>query len=312
MNKHNFITIENVNDKACYIIKDNCKMTIGKMDLIEYSINNKSCTFRMHFYRNERRNEYLTYTLENFTSMLFNTRNIYKINILIKDDTEIQPFLCSNFHIEGILTNNIISDLKSRNEILLGVDYAAYKKLNKLTLLSLNGNNINLRILIQDDAKNLLNYYKNNKEHLKNFEELKDNSFYTLENQIMLIRQQYIELLNGHSVFFGIFKDENIIGVIQLYNIVWGMFNDATIGYSIDKDEQGKGYAKEAVNLTLEYAFNILNLHRIQAATLVDNIKSKNVLKTCGFKEIGISKKYLFINGDWKDHYIFYKLNEKI
>lgn len=312
MDKHNFITIENVNDKACYIIKDSCKITIGKMDLIEYSINNKSCTFRLHFYKNENKYEYLTYIIENFTSMLFNTKNIYKINILIKEGTEIQPFLCSNFHIEGVLTNNIISNLKLSNEILLGIDYATYKKLNKITLLSLNGTNINLKIPVQDDAKNLLNYYKNNKEHLKNFEELKGKNFYTLENQIALIRQQYIGLLNGHSVFFCIFKDGNIIGIIQLYNIVWGIFNDATIGYSIDKDEQGKGYAKEAVNLILEYAFNTLNLHRIQASTLVNNIKSKNVLKACGFKEIGISKKYLFINGDWKDHYIFYKLNEKI
>jgi ribosomal-protein-alanine N-acetyltransferase len=57
----------------------------------------------------------------------------------------------------------------------------------------------------------------------------------------------------------------------------------------------------------VEYAFDELELHRIEATTLIDNEKSQRVLRNCGFKELGISEKYLYINGEWRDHMIFYK-----
>ena len=76
----------------------------------------------------------------------------------------------------------------------------------------------------------------------------------------------------------------------------------------MDKDHQGNGYMKEAVNLVLEYIKNDLELHRVEASTLVDNVKSQSVLKSCGFEELGLNKKYLYINGDWRDHITFYKI----
>ncbi len=54
-----------------------------------------------------------------------------------------------------------------------------------------------------------------------------------------------------------------------------------------------------------------MGLHRIEASTLIDNIKSQRVLLSCGFKEVGISDKYLFINGKWRDHRNFALINEK-
>ncbi|MDD3224466.1 MAG: GNAT family protein [Clostridium sp.] len=312
MIKDYFTEIKIDQSESCYIINDKNKIIIGKMKIIEYAQDNRSCTFRMNFYKKEDRYEYLTCIIKRFINTLFTTTNLYKINILIKESIEVQPFFDFNFHIEGIVTNNTITDCKFNNELLLGIDYDTYKNLKKVNLLTLKGKNIYLRILTIDDADMLLNYYKNNREHLMDFEELRDESFYTLKSQIKLIRQQYIELLNGNCVFFAIFLNKNIIGIIQLYNIKRGIFKDATMGYSIDEREQGKGYMKEAVKLISGYAFNTLKLHRVQATTLVHNIRSKNVLKACGFKEIGISEKYLFINGKWQDQDIFYKLNENM
>jgi len=87
-----------------------------------------------------------------------------------------------------------------------------------------------------------------------------------------------------------------------------GVFKNAFIGYSMDEKEQNKGYMKEAVKLAVTYAFEELELHRIEATTLVDNEKSQRVLKNCGFRELGISEKYLYINGEWRDHMVFYKV----
>jgi ribosomal-protein-alanine N-acetyltransferase len=306
MIKGDFVTIEAAKSERGYIIRDEKKIDMGKIEIIEYSKENRNCTFRLHFYKNE--DKYLRDAIKAFTDMLFANAALYKINLLIKEGTKFQPFLDLNFHIEGVVTNNIINDSKYYNEMLLGIDYDAYKNLKTTNLLKLEGDNICLKILTTDDADKILNYYESNKEYLRVFEELRDESFYTLETQKTIISQQYVELLNGHIICFGIFKDENIIGIIQLYNIVWGIFKSATIGYSVDEREQGKGYMKEAVNLILNYAFQTLKLHRVEAGTLVNNIKSISVLKACGFKEIGISEKYLFINGHWQDHLIFYKL----
>ena len=103
-----------------------------------------------------------------------------------------------------------------------------------------------------------------------------------------------------------IFKDEKFIGKIKLSNIVYGIFKSGILGYSIDKDEQGKGYMKESVKLMMDYAFSECELHRIEASALVDNEKSIGVLKSCGFKILGVNKNYLLINGKWRDHVTYY------
>lgn len=307
MIKNDFVIIEaNESDKR-YVIRNNSKIEIGNIQIIEYSDANKNCTFRLYFY--EKENKYLKEAIKVFIDMLFNNIDLFKINVLVRQDIELQAFFDFNFSVEGVIKNNIIKSDKFNNEILLGIDYDTYKSTKYGDLLRLNGNNIYLRILSAYDSDKLLNYYKRNKEYLRHFEELKNENFYTIEFQKNVIIQNYVQFLNKSQIFFGIFKDEAIIGIIQLYDISWGIFKSATIGYSIDEKEQQKGYAKEAVKLILEYAFNTLKLHRIQAATLIDNVKSKSVLKACGFKEIGISEKYLFINGNWEDHCIFYKLN---
>lgn len=308
MIENDFVIIEaNESDKR-YVIRNNSKIEIGSIQIIEYSDANKNCTFRLYFY--EKENKYLKEAIKVFIDMLFNNIDLFKINVLVRQNIELQPFFDFNFSVEGVIKNNIIKNDKFNNEILLGIDYDTYKSTKYGDLLRLDGNNIYLRILSTYDSDNLLNYYKRNKEYLRNFEELKNENFYTIEFQKNVIIQNYVQFLNKSQIFFGVFKDEAIIGIIQLYDISWGIFKSATIGYSIDEKEQQNGYAKEAVKLILEYAFNTLKLHRIQAATLIDNVKSKSVLKACGFKEIGMSEKYLFINGNWEDHCIFCKLND--
>ena len=65
---------------------------------------------------------------------------------------------------------------------------------------------------------------------------------------------------------------------------------------------------KEALSLIMKYAKEELDLHRLEASVLIDNLRSKSVLISAGFKEIGVNESYLFINGAWKDHITFYKI----
>ena len=58
----------------------------------------------------------------------------------------------------------------------------------------------------------------------------------------------------------------------------------------------------EALEALVGFGFDQLNLHRIMANYQPNNTRSKAVLERLGFVTEGLAPKYLFINGDWRDH----------
>lgn len=307
MIKDELMTIEIDKNENGYIIKDINKAKVGKFQIIEYSKENKNCSFRISLY-NENKG-LLKGAIKKFVQMLFTNAKVYKISIFVREDYMIQELIDLNFHIEGYMKDNIIYKEKFYNEMILCIDYETYLGIIHEKHVELRGDRIKIEILTSKDSVELLNYYEKNKKHLEIYEELREESFYTVERQNKIIMQQYSEFLNGRNMFCGIFKDNHIIGIIQMYNILWGIHKSAIVGYSIDEENEGKGYMKEAIRLIEDYAFNKLKLHRLEAATLVNNERSKHVLRSCGFKEIGVSKEYMFIYGSWQDHCIFSKVN---
>ena len=66
-----------------------------------------------------------------------------------------------------------------------------------------------------------------------------------------------------------------------------------------DKDEKGREYSREIVQLLLHHAFKKLKLNSLFAAVTAENIPSLNVLEKAGFKKIGIRREYNFIGGKY-------------
>jgi ribosomal-protein-alanine N-acetyltransferase len=60
----------------------------------------------------------------------------------------------------------------------------------------------------------------------------------------------------------------------------------------------------------VELAFGELGLHRLEAATLVDNVASMRVLEKNRFAHIGVARRYLRIGGEWRDHVLFQRTAE--
>ena len=290
-----------------YIIKDKDKINIGRFIITDLDEENRKCDIKFKFYRvNDQ--DLLTETLKLVLKAVFNEIRVNKINIFISELIPISPFLDLGFVLEGIFNENIYSQGNSFSELSMGINRSDYNYGNRISLVNIEGRDFNIKLLAPEHAQNLLDYYIRNKKHLEPFEPLRDNSFYTYEVQKNILSDSYRQFLNGTAVDLGIFKDDYLIGKLKLSNIVYGIFKSGILGYSIDKDEQGKGYMKEAVNLVVNYAFEDLDLHRVEASVLVDNEPSKHVLIGCGFTELGINKKYLYINGGWKDHITYYKV----
>lgn len=290
-----------------YIIKDKDKINIGRFIIMDLNEENRKCDIKFKFYRvNDQ--DLLIETLKLVLKAVFNEIRVNKINIFISELIPISPFLDLGFVLEGIFNENIYSQGNYFSELSMGINRSDYNYGNRISLVNIEGRDFNIKLLAPEHAQNLLDYYIRNKKHLEPFEPLRDNSFYTYEVQKNILSDSYRQFLNGTAVDLGIFKDDYLIGKLKLSNIVYGIFKSGILGYSIDKDEQGKGYMKEAVNLVVNYAFEDLDLHRVEASALVDNEPSKHVLIGCGFKELGINKKYLYINGGWKDHITYYKV----
>ena len=106
---------------------------------------------------------------------------------------------------------------------------------------------------------------------------------------------------------FLIFSNDDgaLLGGININNVVRGAAQFASLGYWLSESAQGQGYMGEALQLIIEFSRDVLMLHRLNAACIPDNERSRKLLLAAGFSEEGYAAKYLEINGVWTDHRLF-------
>jgi RimJ/RimL family protein N-acetyltransferase len=170
--------------------------------------------------------------------------------------------------------------------------------------------NIYIRPFIPEDAAALLKLQTENRPFFEKFSIERKESFYTLEGQLERIKSFQKDSQNDQSYNFGIFNnDGTLIGTIGLTQVLRSSLQCAFIGYDLDKKQNGKGYMTEVVKLSVEFAFNELKLHRIEAGVMPHNIGSIRVLEKSGFHKEGIAVKNVKINGKWEDHQVLAIIN---
>lgn len=98
------------------------------------------------------------------------------------------------------------------------------------------------------------------------------------------------------------FDKENLIGVFNLSEIVYGCFQNAYLGFYASSVYATKGWMSSALKLVLEKAFTELQLHRLEANIQPDNLRSIHLVRNNGFRKEGFSLRYLKIDGAWRDH----------
>ena len=113
---------------------------------------------------------------------------------------------------------------------------------------------------------------------------------------------------------FLIFKNDDkvLLGGINVGNVRRGVAQSASLGYWIGANYARNGYMIEALRLLVPSLFVDLRFNRLEAATLEENIASRNLLKKIGFKKEGILRKYLKINGAWRDHVLYSLLDNEL
>jgi ribosomal-protein-alanine N-acetyltransferase len=93
-----------------------------------------------------------------------------------------------------------------------------------------------------------------------------------------------------------------LVGVINLSNVVLGLFRSAYLGYYAFSGFERRGLMREGLNALVRYAFQSMKLHRLEANIQPDNAASIALVQSCGFSKEGYSPRYLKIGGRWRDH----------
>ncbi|MGA9078509.1 MAG: GNAT family protein [Acidimicrobiales bacterium] len=106
----------------------------------------------------------------------------------------------------------------------------------------------------------------------------------------------------GTAYSFGIFFDRTFVGEINLSSIQRGASQSAYLGYWIGKAHAGRGYVPESCVAVFAFAFDELELHRVQVAIIPRNLPSRRVVEKLGLVEEGLARRYLEIDGVWEDH----------
>jgi [ribosomal protein S5]-alanine N-acetyltransferase len=161
-----------------------------------------------------------------------------------------------------------------------------------------------IRPIRRVDCAELAALYLVNRDFLAPFEPARPPEFFTADGQRDRLQRQ----LDGETHPFAILDDGAIAGTINLFGIVRESLQSGVIGYWVDGARNGRGLATRAVGEMLAYAFEELDLHRIEAATLVDNVPSQRVLEKNGFERIGLARRYLRIDDEWRDFLLFQRL----
>jgi [ribosomal protein S5]-alanine N-acetyltransferase len=112
--------------------------------------------------------------------------------------------------------------------------------------------------------------------------------------------------------FFVFRKDDNqILGGCTLTNVRRGVTQASSLGYWIGARFARQGFMFDAVRALIPFVFSTLGLHRLEAACLPTNEASQNLLIKAGFQREGLARKYLQINGEWRDHLLFALLEDE-
>ena len=98
------------------------------------------------------------------------------------------------------------------------------------------------------------------------------------------------------------FVGGDLVGVVNVSEIVRGAFCSAYLGYYAFSPHHGRGLMSTALSLVVTRVFRRHGLHRVEANIQPSNVASIRLVRRLGFRKEGLSRRYLKIAGRWRDH----------
>lgn len=109
----------------------------------------------------------------------------------------------------------------------------------------------------------------------------------------------------GGGLPFAIEYRGEFAGQLNVSGIAYGSLSSASIGYWVTERVAGQGVTPTAVALATDHCFFALGLHRLEICIRPENAPSLRVVEKLGFRYEGLRRRYIHIDGDWRDHFAF-------
>lgn len=170
---------------------------------------------------------------------------------------------------------------------------------------------ISIRLVRPRDARVLQNELMTNRSWLRPWEATSPGGTAPLDmrSSIRRLLQQYRD---GQGVPFVMEHEGEIAGQLNVWGIARGSLSSATIGYWVSERFAGRGVTPTSVALATDVCFTELQLHRMEICIRPENAASLRVVQKLGFRYEGLRRRYIHIDGDWRDHYAFALTTEEV
>lgn len=179
--------------------------------------------------------------------------------------------------------------------------------------LTLQTERLVLRVLDQQAAGKVADYYRRNRLFHDPWFPVRDEQSFTAQQQALNLAEEHKAYLAGRAIPFWLFLTDDpdrIIGRLAITQIVYGSLRSAFLAWHLDQSCQGRGLAFEAGQACVKRLFADLRLHRLEAVIRPGNRRSIALARRLGFDLEGLCPRYLKINGVWSDHLRFVRLSD--
>ena len=119
------------------------------------------------------------------------------------------------------------------------------------------------------------------------------------------VRTLNAEARAGRSRPFAIEVEGHLVGSLTLSSIIYGALRSASIGYWLAHAATGRGTMTRSIARLLDYAFEDLELHRVEVCIRPENTASLAFVARLGLRAEGRRERFLHIDGQWRDHLAF-------
>lgn len=126
------------------------------------------------------------------------------------------------------------------------------------------------------------------------------------------IRSLLTHSRTGSGLPFLVEYNGELAGQLNVSSITWGSLSSASIGYWVGEEFAGRSITPIAVALATDYCFGQLGLHRMEICIRPENAPSLRVVEKLGFRYEGLRRRFIHINGAWRDHFAFALVAEEV
>ena len=175
----------------------------------------------------------------------------------------------------------------------------------------LSDGGISIRPIRMRDARALADELYGNRAWLQRWEATDPQGPFRVDSR-RLVRALLDGERQGTTLPYLIEYEGAVAGQLNVSAISYGSVGSASIGYWVAERFAGQGLTPTAVALATDYCFRRLGLHRIEICIRPENGPSLRVVAKLGFRYEGLRRRYIHIDGDWRDHFCFALVAEEV